>query len=586
MHGWGSNFMVAVVLIHMAQVFLFGAYKFPRELTWILGVFMLLMTLGMAFTGQVLRFDQDAYWGLGIGASIWARVPFIGRPARPPHAGRPDHQRRHAVTRFSRCTCSSSPARCSPLRPACVAGAEARASTSGPCPAASCAAKPTSRSTTTSRITTAFRSCPAPCGRTWSSPRRILLAVACCAVVFGPYGPKGVPDPTIIETVPKPDFFFLWIYTVLSYLPPEMETPFILIAPVVGIAVLIALPFVAGVGEKSWWRRPVAVFSLMFIAVCWASFTRLATYTPWSPKMTAWSGAVIPVAYLEHRTPLERQGAQVFQDKQCRNCHSLGGIGGQRGPALDDVANRLTEDQLYRQVLLGGGNMPAYGSTLSPAETTALVHFLTRFTRTTSPQRPTHRASLQARMTFRPTLLWSEATARRTTLRSRSGLTTTLALLDADADVLSRGILRAWSLPLVPFTAIVLTTAIYLRGFVAARQTRAKELPVWRGVCFLAGTGALWIALASPIDALDDFLLSAHMIQHFILMSVAPPLVMLGAPRGSAAAGSSTLADPAAVTADICLENSSRDGTRARPPCHHLAGYEHLVPGVARTCCF
>ena len=78
MHGWGSNFMVAIVLIHMAQVFLFGAYKFPRELTWILGVFLLLMTLGMAFTGQVLRFDQDAYWGLGIGASIASRVPFIG----------------------------------------------------------------------------------------------------------------------------------------------------------------------------------------------------------------------------------------------------------------------------------------------------------------------------------------------------------------------------------------------------------------------------------------------------------------------------------------------------------------------------
>src|ERR1700756_5133806 len=78
MHGWGSNFMVAVVLIHMAQVFLFGAYKYPRELTWVLGVFLLLMTLGMAFTGQVLRFDQDAYWGLGIGASIASRLPIVG----------------------------------------------------------------------------------------------------------------------------------------------------------------------------------------------------------------------------------------------------------------------------------------------------------------------------------------------------------------------------------------------------------------------------------------------------------------------------------------------------------------------------
>src|SRR6059036_1258930 len=78
LHGWGSNFMVAIVLIHMMQVFLFGAYKFPRELTWIVGVFLLLMTLGMAFTGQVMRFDQDAYWGLGIGASIVSRVPVIG----------------------------------------------------------------------------------------------------------------------------------------------------------------------------------------------------------------------------------------------------------------------------------------------------------------------------------------------------------------------------------------------------------------------------------------------------------------------------------------------------------------------------
>ncbi|WP_433984896.1 cytochrome b [Tunturiibacter empetritectus] len=80
MHGWGSDFMVAIVLIHMVQVFLFGAYKFPRELTWIIGVFLLLLTLGMAFTGQVLRFDQDAYWGLGIGASILSRVPLIGGP--------------------------------------------------------------------------------------------------------------------------------------------------------------------------------------------------------------------------------------------------------------------------------------------------------------------------------------------------------------------------------------------------------------------------------------------------------------------------------------------------------------------------
>ena len=66
----------------------------------------------------------------------------------------------------------------------------------------------------------------------------------------------------------------------------------------------------------------------------------------------------------------------MLQDKQCRNCHALGGEGGERGPALDAVATRLTTDQLIRQVLQGRGNMPAYGKNLSPAEVTALVAFL------------------------------------------------------------------------------------------------------------------------------------------------------------------------------------------------------------------
>ena len=93
--------------------------------------------------------------------------------------------------------------------------------------------------------------------------------------------------------------------------------------------------------------------------------------------MSAWSGGPpIPIRYTQRASPLQRQGAIVFQSKQCRNCHSIAGVGGERGPALDLVATRLTEDQLIRQVLQGGGNMPAYGKNLSPSETTALVQFL------------------------------------------------------------------------------------------------------------------------------------------------------------------------------------------------------------------
>ncbi len=98
------------------------------------------------------------------------------------------------------------------------------------------------------------------------------------------------------------------------------------------------------------------------------------------------------------------------------------------------------------------------------------------------------------------------------------------------ADLAGDGLLRAWSWPVLPLVGILLTTAIYLRGWVLARRTRPDELPGWRALSFCGGMVAIWLAIASPIDALDDFLLAAHMIQHFILMSVAPPLLVLGAP--------------------------------------------------------
>jgi ubiquinol-cytochrome c reductase cytochrome b subunit len=155
-----------------------------------------------------------------------------------------------------------------------------------------------------------------------------------------------------------------------------METPALLIGPVIVIIGLLLLPFVFGEGEKSWRRRPIAVLTILLVAVALGTFTRLAANAPWSPVMDAWSGLPIPPEFLHNRSALERQGALVFQMKQCHNCHALGEQGGKRGPALDAVAVRLTQDQLIRQVIQGGGNMPAYGKNLSPAETTALVAFL------------------------------------------------------------------------------------------------------------------------------------------------------------------------------------------------------------------
>src|SRR5437879_12884077 len=113
-----------------------------------------------------------------------------------------------------------------------------------------------------------------------------LLCIAGCALYFGPFGPGGQPDPRVIQTAPRPDFFFLWLYAVLSLLPPSLETPVLLIGPVIGLIVLLGLPFVSGEGEKSWRRRPIAVLTILLVAVALGTFTQLAGHAPWSPVMT------------------------------------------------------------------------------------------------------------------------------------------------------------------------------------------------------------------------------------------------------------------------------------------------------------
>ena len=390
LHGWGSNFMVAIVLIHMVQVFLFGAYKFPRELTWVVGVLLLLVTLGMAFTGQVLRFDQDAYWGLGIGASIASRVPIVGPWTVNLMLGGPIIAGA-TLSRFFALHVFVIPGLLIAFVGVHLLMVLKLGINEWPMPG-----RIVRRATylqeyheLTRKDGVAF--VPYAVWKDIVFSAFILLAIAVCAIYFGPFGPSGQPDPTIIQTAPRPDFFFLWLYALLSFLPPSAETPILLIGPAIAIVGLLALPFVAGEGEKSWKRRPIAVLTILLVAVILGTLTRLAEHAPWSPVMDAWSSLPIPSEYLKNRTALERRGALVFQVKQCHNCHSLDQQGGKRGPALDRVALHLNEDQLIRQVIQGGGNMPAYGKNLSPAETTALVAFL----KTLHPagQAPAHDAS-------------------------------------------------------------------------------------------------------------------------------------------------------------------------------------------------
>ena len=77
-HHWGASLMVLVVFIHMLRVFTTASFKYPRELTWLVGIGLLLLTVGMGFTGYLLPWHQQAYWATTVGTRIAGTVPFIG----------------------------------------------------------------------------------------------------------------------------------------------------------------------------------------------------------------------------------------------------------------------------------------------------------------------------------------------------------------------------------------------------------------------------------------------------------------------------------------------------------------------------
>jgi ubiquinol-cytochrome c reductase cytochrome b subunit len=173
-----------------------------------------------------------------------------------------------------------------------------------------------------------------------------------------------------------------------------------LVFPVILILALFAVPFISNRGERAPSRRPVAALGVVVIFVALSTLTYEGATAPWSPQMSAWSSEPIPEDMLRDRSPRQLQGAVVFQNKDCRNCHALNDIGGKRGPDLSRVGARLTSDQLIDQVsngTPGGGNMPAYGAQISPSEMTALVDFLASLQPRRRPQTKVPGAALTAK---------------------------------------------------------------------------------------------------------------------------------------------------------------------------------------------
>jgi ubiquinol-cytochrome c reductase cytochrome b subunit len=354
---------------------LWGAYKYPRELTWISGVVLLFLTLGMAFTGQVMRFDADAYWGLGIGASVMGRIPIIGGQMVNFLLGGPIIGS-DTLGRFFALHVFVIPGSLLALLSLHLRLVLLKGINEYPKPGIQVHRETYDAEYDKIIHEDSIPFVPNGIGKDVVANGLLLIVIVLLALFVGPKGPGIPPDPTQIISEAKPDYPFLWLFAAAALLPNGSEILLFFVLPVIGMLLLFGLPFYSNQGEKHFSRRPISVMIVLLSYLGIGLLTYAGMTGPWSPHMEASTGQSTKPEFIQARTPLELQGALIFQNKQCRTCHAIGGEGGNRGPDLTTISSRMDEPQLVRQVIQGGGNMPAYGKNLSQEEVKALVSYL------------------------------------------------------------------------------------------------------------------------------------------------------------------------------------------------------------------
>ncbi|MGB8354600.1 MAG: cytochrome b N-terminal domain-containing protein [Chthoniobacteraceae bacterium] len=372
LHYYGASAMVLMVGAHMAQTFLFGAYKYPREMNWTTGVVLLGLTLVMGFTGQLLRWDQNATWSVVVAAEQAGRVPFIGDwLARLLLGGNTiggaTLSRFFAIHVF--------------LIPACIFIFVAihlrlvlRHGISEP----PTAGKPVDPKTYRKEYEelmekTGHPFWPNGMWRDVVFGTGLIIAIALLALIFGPPALDRPPDPSVLTADPRPDWYLLWYFAVLALIPSRIEAYVMILAPaVIGILLLI-VPMLNNRGERAPSRRPWSIAVVLLSCIMIGSLWIVGAKSPWSPNFDP--VPLTPEIIGANSGPVF-EGAKLFQAKGCLNCHLIEGHGGRRGPELTAIANKLTRNDMVIRIVNGGVNMPAFGSMLKPEEIDNLVAFL------------------------------------------------------------------------------------------------------------------------------------------------------------------------------------------------------------------
>ncbi|MDP1858064.1 MAG: cytochrome b N-terminal domain-containing protein [Gemmatimonadaceae bacterium] len=381
MHRWAASFMVVLVLAHMVRVFSMGAYKYPREVNWALGVILFVLVMGFGFTGYLLPWDQKAYWATQVGTSMAGTMPFVGAMLAGLLRGGPELGAA-TLTRFYALHVIWLPLALGGLIALHMAlvvrqGIAPRTATlEGDAPARTTSPGYADfyRERYKASKQAGVRFWPDIIGKDVVVATAVILLIAVLAATIGA-GLEAPADATDTSYVPRPEWYFLPIFQLLTLVPGNMESIVALGVPAALVLALLALPFFDTRSRRSLRHRPVAIVSLV-VLLGGASLLVGAS-------VRADAGLSRPEPGGVALSSVQRAGRAIFAQQQCGSCHLVRDEGGDKGPDLSEEGLHRSAGWLHSFLeqpkrFHPDSDMPAFGPpVLSHQEIEELAQYLT-----------------------------------------------------------------------------------------------------------------------------------------------------------------------------------------------------------------